>query len=458
MSLLFHLEEEFFAQKRQVWFFAGVSQLGWRTEMLENFTKIQKKQKVCLINLGCKVNQYEIDGILNTLQGEYEIITKLGKAEIFIVNTCAVTQEAERKSRQIISKILKQNIDAKIYMCGCATEHNSEQFLKTPQVQCVIGTFGKGKIKENFGKTGNLTQEISKEYEDNLLATNVRTRGYVKIQDGCNNFCSYCIIPYLRGRSRSRALESIVKEAKILSKNCKEIVITGINISDYKIDGKLALIEVLFALKNLPTRVRLGSLEANVITEEFLEKAKSIENFCPHFHLSLQSGSDKVLKEMNRHYTTKDYYEKVSLIRQFFPFSGITTDVIVGYPTETDDDFENTLTFVEKVSFSAVHFFIYSSREGTRASKLPQLNGSVKKQREEKLKIVAQNCKKKYLEKLLSKNIEVLVEQKVGKYFIGFSREYVKCFLTSKRDLTGKIVKAKVGKIFEDGIFVEEIV
>lgn len=420
--------------------------------------QFEKKQKVCLINLGCKVNQYEIDGILGTLRGEYEICTKLEKADKYIVNTCAVTQEAERKSRQIISKILKQNLDAKIYVCGCASEHNAEQFLKNSQVQCVIGTSLKGKIKECFGKTGNLTQEISKEYEDNLLATNVRTRGYVKIQDGCNNFCSYCIIPYLRGRSRSRPLHSIVTEATILAKDCKEIVITGINISDYKIDGKFALSDVLLALKNLPVRVRLGSLEVNVISKEFLQNAKSIENFCPQFHLSLQSGSDKVLKDMNRHYTTKEYFEKVELIREYFPLASITTDIIVGYPTETDADFEDTLAFVEKVSFSAVHYFSYSSREGTRAGKLPQLDGNIKKEREEKLKLIVQNCKKKYLESLLFKDLEVLVEQKVGDYYEGLSREYVRCFVPSKKDLTGKIVKVKAQKIFKDGIFVEEIV
>ncbi len=417
-----------------------------------------KKQKVCLINLGCKVNQYEIDGIIGSLQGDYEICTKLEKADIYIVNTCAVTQEAERKSRQIIAKILKQNSDAKIYVCGCASEHNGEQFLKNEQVQCVIGTYNKGKIKDYFGEKGNLTQEISKEYEDNFLATNVRTRGYVKIQDGCNNFCSYCIIPYLRGRSRSRALHSIVTEATLLAKDCKEIVITGINISDYKIDGKLALSEVLLALKNLPSRVRLGSLEVNVISKDFLEKAKSIENFCPQFHLSLQSGSDKVLKEMNRHYTTKDYFEKVELIRKYFPLAGITTDIIVGYPTETDEDFDETMSFVKKVSFSSVHYFSYSSREGTRAGKLPQLNGTIKKEREEKLKIVAEKCKRNYLEKMLSKNVEVLVEQKVGDYYEGLSREYVRCYLTSKEDLSGKIVKGRAEKLFKDGIFVEEIV
>jgi len=431
-----------------------VQEIKKENEKKEN----EKRQKVCLINLGCKVNQYEIDGIIGTLQGEYDICTKLEKADIYIVNTCAVTQEAERKSRQFLAKILKQNSDAKIYVCGCASEHNGEQFLKVPQVQCVIGTFGKGNIKECFSKSGKQTQEFSNEYEDNLLATNVRTRGYVKIQDGCNNFCSYCIIPYLRGRSRSRAIESIVKEANILAKDCKEIVITGINISDYKIDGKLALIKVLLALKNLPARVRLGSLEMNVITKDFLQKASEIKNFCPQFHLSLQSGSDKVLKEMNRHYTTREFFEKVELIRQFFPLASITTDVIVGYPTETEDDFKRTLLFVRKVSFSSVHFFVYSSREGTHASTLLQLNGTIQKKREDKLKIVVQDCKKRYLLKCLNKTFEVLVEQKSGEYFEGFSREYVRCFLTSKKDITGTLVKAKAIKIFKDGIFVQEIV
>ena len=275
-------------------------------------------QKVCLLNLGCKVNQYEIDGILNSLKGKYQTTTELEPADLYIVNTCAVTQEAEKKSRQIIAKIEKLNPDAKIYICGCAAQNDPEQFLTKKQVQYVIGTYGKGKLKDNFDKAGNGVVSIPKTYEDDLTATNVRTRGYIKVQDGCNNYCAYCLIPFLRGRSRSRSLESVLMEANELAKTCKEIVITGINISDYRINGNLGLNQLMKALGEVPARIRLGSLEVNIINEQLLQTLKEMPNFCPSFHLSLQSGSDKVLWEMNRHYTTKEYLNKVNLVRKYF--------------------------------------------------------------------------------------------------------------------------------------------
>lgn len=436
------------------------------------------KQKVCLLNLGCKVNQYEIDSIIGAIEGEYEVYSKLCPADIYIINTCAVTQVAERKSRQIISKIKKQNPNAKIYVCGCASEHNAEQFLKNPQVEVVLGTFNKGNITKFFGKHGNFVAPISQEYEDNFLATNVRTRGYVKIQDGCNNFCSYCIIPHLRGRSRSRAIESIVHEATILSQNCREIVVTGINISDFKIDGKLSLIEVPLALSHLPVRVRLGSIEMNVITREFLNKARAIKNLCPHFHLSLQSGSDKVLSDMNRHYTTAEFYEQVALIREYYDNPAITTDIIVGFPTETEEDFQKTLEFVRRVGFSAVHYFLYSPREGTPASRLPQLDSAVKKQREERLKEVVAKVKAQYLKSLVGKTLEMLVEENTNEYYEGFSGEYVKCYLPNftkktpqnfcvktagkienikllEKEITGKIILVVAEKSYKDGLLVK---
>lgn len=408
-------------------------------------------QKICLLNLGCRVNQYEIDALLNSFNGRFETISTLDYADIYIVNTCAVTQEAEKKSRQILAKIEKLNPQAKIYVCGCASQNNPQQFLGKKQVECVIGTSGKGKIEENFTKKGALVTEIPKEYEDDLMATNVRTRGYIKVQDGCNNFCSYCLIPYVRGRSRSRVLSSILKEAKILSKTCKEIVITGINVSDFKINNQLALPKLFLALYEIPSRFRLSSLEVNVITPELLEVLKNMPNFCPSFHLSLQSGSDKVLCDMNRHYTTKQFLEKVDLIRKYFDNPLITTDLIVGYPTETDENFEETLKFLEQVQFASIHYFAYSSRKGTRASLLPTLNGNIIKEREEKVKNLVNKMKEKYLNSLIGQSLEVLVEEKKGKYFVGFSKNYVKCFIETPCNL-GEIVNVKAVESNENGL------
>ena len=413
-------------------------------------------QKVCLLNLGCKVNQYEIDSILNSLKGEYEVTTELVPADIYIVNTCAVTSEAEKKSRQILSKIEKVNPDGKVYIMGCASQNNPQQFLEKKQVECVLGTYGKSKIKNNFNKSGNHVCAIPLEYEDGFMATNVRTRGYIKIQDGCNNYCSYCLIPFIRGRSRSRSLESIVIEAQELSKTCQEIVITGINMSDYRINGKLAVQEVLKALYEIPARIRLSSLEVNVITEEFLNIAKDMPNFCPSFHLSLQSGSDKVLSDMNRHYTTKDYLNKVNLIRHYFPNANITTDVIVGYPTETDKDFENSLNFIKQVGFSSVHYFAYSSRPGTRAGVLPQINGEKIKEREAKLKTLVEELKVNYLQKFIGLPLTVLVEEKKKNYYEGFSENYLKCYLDFEAN-KNTLLKVMPVCLYEEGLMCKEL-
>ena len=501
-------------------------------------------QKVCLLNLGCKVNQYEIDGILNQLKGDFEVCTQLEVADIYIVNTCAVTTEAERKSRQILTKIEKLNKNATIYVCGCASQHNPQQFTGKNGVVYVTGNSGKGKIakqlidnnkkllsnnsngekaenynsdtdkiiadnridknnnkkmnkksvvnnftadkmiidnanenemvadnakdnstlgKDNLsdGKTAivgknvlNMACSIPKEYEDDLMATNVRTRGYIKIQDGCNNYCAYCLIPYVRGFSRSRPLASVVQEATILSKTCEELVITGINISDYKIDGKLALGEVLRALRDVKSRVRLGSIEVNIITDEFLKIASEMPNFCPQFHLSLQSGSDKVLKDMNRHYTSQEYFDKVCLVRKYFPQASITTDIIVGYPTETDELFEETLQFVKKVKFSHVHFFAYSSRPGTRASKLPQIAGDIIKSREKRLKAVVDELEREYISQFVGKPLEVLIEEQKNGLFEGYSRNYIRVY-TTKPVKCGECALLTSKKMYLDGILAE---
>ena len=412
------------------------------------------KKKICLVNLGCKVNQYELDGIKNSIPEEYVVFTSLSPADIYVVNTCAVTSEAEKKSRQYISKILKLNPNAQIYVYGCASQNNPEQFLKFPNVKFVGGNNSKGQFMRALSQSGNHVSTPPIEYEDDLIATGVRTRGYVKIQDGCNNFCSYCLIPYVRGRSRSRSLDSIVNEATTLSKTCPEIVLTGINVSDYRIDGKLALPQVFKALSHLPCRIRMSSFEVNIVTREFLDVVSKMDNFCPHFHLSLQSGSDKVLKDMNRHYTTKEFFEKVCLIREYFANPAITTDLIVGFPTETEEDFATTLDFLKKVRFSAVHFFAYSSRKGTRAGSLPMLNGEVVKDRENRLKEVVAGLKQDYIVSNVGNTLEVLTEEKKDGYIEGFSRNYIRCYIKSSCPLE-KVIKVVAKGPYKDGLLCE---
>lgn len=413
-------------------------------------------QKVCLLNLGCKVNQYEIDGILNSLKGKYETTTELSPADLYIVNTCAVTQEAEKKSRQIIAKIEKLNPEAKIYICGCAAQNDPQQFLNKKQVEYVIGTYGKGKLKDNLDKKGSGVVPVPRAYEDDLMATNVRTRGYIKVQDGCNNYCAYCLIPFLRGRSRSRELDSVIAEANALSKTCKEIVITGINISDYRINGNLGLKQLMKALGEVKARIRIGSLEVNIINEELLQTLKEMPNFCPSFHLSLQSGSDKVLWEMNRHYTTKEYLNKVNLVRKYFENAAITTDLIVGYPTETQKDFENTLNFIKQVGFASVHYFAYSSRKGTKAGALPQINGTIISEREESLKPVVEEMHMNYLQNFLGHPLDVLVEEQKGVFYEGFSENYIRCYIDSEVKL-GEIVKVMPVSVYQKGLLCKVI-
>ena len=294
--------------------------------------------KVCVFTLGCKVHRYESDVIINKLiERGFEVTENLEKADYYVINTCAVTAEAEKKSRQCVARVKKQNPESKILICGCASENNAKQFEKDGVVY-VSGT-AKKDLLSLLPESGVNVDDIPKSYEESGFAENVRTRAYVKIQDGCNNFCSYCLIPYVRGRSRSRALDKVVEEVRSVPENIKEIVLTGIDISSYGKDIGLSLKDLILALSDVDKRIRLGSFEMNIIDENLLNALKGLKNFCPHFHLSLQSGSDEVLRTMNRHYKTKDYLERVRLIRKYFPLAGITTDVIVGFPTETDEEF-----------------------------------------------------------------------------------------------------------------------
>lgn len=407
--------------------------------------------KISLINLGCKVNQYEIDGMYEKLQKKYEVTENLEFADLYIVNTCAITREAEKKSRQMIAKITKINPDAQIIVCGCASENSPEQFMDKKNITTILGNAHKGKIEDYIGLKGCYVDELPTKYEDDLTVSAVRTRGYVKIQDGCNAYCSYCIIPFLRGRSRSRSLKSILQEARKLCKTCKEIVLTGINVSDFRIDNRRALGDLLYAMRDLPCRIRLSSMDESVITDEFLETVSSMPNFCPHFHISLQSGCDKVLREMNRHYTTADFFGKVEKIKKYFKNPCISTDVIVGFPTENDDDFERTLTFVKKMKFSDIHYFAFSLRPYTAVSMLEQLNGDVIRKRERLLEQIKRDSNLEFRKNNLGQELFVLVEKQNEDYSEGLSQNYIKCYVDNKYR-ENIMLKVLAKEIYKDGI------
>lgn len=411
--------------------------------------------KVCIITLGCKVNQYESDALANSLEKlGYEVCSKLEEADFFVVNTCAVTNEAEKKSRQTIAKIKKVSPKAKIYVCGCASEHNANKFAEIEGVKFISGVSNKLKIIQHIEKTSRKKIEVDKigeEYEDNLIAKKTKTRAYVKIQDGCNNFCSYCLIPYLRGRSRSRNIISIMNEIDALKDDVKEVVLTGIDISTYKIDGKPALHELLNLLADYPLRIRLGSLEQASVSDEFLIAAEEMKNLCPHFHLSLQSGSNSVLKRMNRHYTTKQFEQTVKKLRKIYRDPAITTDIIVGFPGETEKEFKQTLKFAKKIGFSQIHIFPYSLREGTVAAKMPQVDGKIKRERVLKLEQLNEKLKEKYINKCRKGYHSVLIEEKVDDFFVGHSENYIKCYIAAENLLPNTFVNVKIVKKFRDG-------
>ena len=306
--------------------------------------------KIVVYNLGCKVNQYECDSIVKKLREMgHDVSEDLVFADKYILNTCAVTNEAERKSRQCVERCLKLNKDAEIYVCGCASENNPEQFIKKDNVQYVIGTANKMSLVNSFEKKGENIEDIPLVYEDDFSPSINRTRSYVKVQDGCNRFCTYCLIPYVRGRSRSRLIKSVHDECVELSKQTKEIVITGIDLSFFGKDTNETFVDLIKSLQDVNCRIRLGSLEVSLITDELLRSLKALPLFCPQFHLSLQSGDDQVLKRMNRHYKTEDFKREVELIRKYFPDAAITTDLICGFPGESDEVFDNTLKFLKDI-------------------------------------------------------------------------------------------------------------
>lgn len=399
----------------------------------------EKLPKISIFTLGCKVNQYDTDAMLAVFEhAGFEIAEGLEYADVYVVNSCAVTAEAEKKSRQSVARILKVNPNAKIFVCGCASQNNFSQFAKN-NVQYISGSDQKldfaRKIvtefkgdEEQFDKIVPDKFDISTVFEDNDGIINLRTRHFIKVQDGCNNFCSYCLIPYVRGRSRSRALASIERELDEVSSVAKEVVVTGINLSAYGKDIGSSLTDLMKMLSKYDFSVRLGSLEVGVITKDFLDATKTLKRFCPHFHLSLQSGDDSVLKAMNRHYTTAEYYDAVRLIREYYSDPAITTDIIVGFPSEREEEFENSMAFARKVGFSDIHVFPYSSRRGTVAGRMPTLDPEIVLDRQKRMTALKHELVQNYLNKQIGMPVNVLFETQSRGVWCGHSPNYVKVY------------------------------
>lgn len=407
--------------------------------------------RIVVYTLGCKVNQYESESMMSMLERMgHTVFSHLEFADVYIINTCAVTNEAEKKSRQTVAKCKALNPNARIMICGCASEKNANQFENINGVTFVKGVANKQEMVNSLNENGIKIDKNPLEYDDTYVAMPTKTRAYIKIQDGCNNFCSYCIIPYLRGRSRSRNIVSILNEVDKLSKQVKEIIITGIDVSDYKIDGEKALPFLLEKLEPYQDiRFRLSSLEQGIADQKLMDACKKI-NMCPHFHLSLQSGCDTVLKRMNRKYLTKDYLKTVKLIRKNFENPNISTDIIVGFPGETDKEFKKTYNFAKKVKFANIHIFPYSLRSGTVAEKMPQVDGNIKKMRVKKLEKLNEKLNKAYIKKSKKQILTVLVEEKVDDYFVGHTENYIKCYIKDNVDIDS-FVEVKIEELYKDG-------
>ncbi len=411
--------------------------------------------RAVVYTLGCKVNDVESGSIIRGLEElGYEVFRDLQPAELYVINTCAVTAEAERKSRQTVGKAITCNPSAKIIVCGCASEKNPDSFMqKGGTVYAVTGAQRKNKVLEivRGGREEKVGVCLEKEsvYEEMPLPECLKTRNFVKIQDGCNRFCSYCVIPYLRGRSRSRNMESAA--AEILNSTAQETVVTGIDVSEYRDEGGRELADLMLAVKDANTRIRLGSLEVSLITERFLSALKEVKRFAPQFHLSLQSGSDSVLKAMNRHYTRAEYLERCRRIYEEFPNAAITTDIIVGFPAETDEDFLQSVKIIQEAGFAQIHAFPYSPREGTNAYKrYRELPAALKKERVERILQEGARVKKEYLRKFLGQTLEMVPENCIDGYTEGYSENYIRLYVAG--EIPKRPTHVRVEELFKDGL------
>ena len=413
-------------------------------------------KKVAFYTLGCKVNQYETNAMTEQfIKSNYEIVDFEEIADIYVINTCTVTNMSDRKSRQVIRRVKQLNSNSILVVTGCYAQVASKELEKIEEIDLIIGNTEKKdivEIIENYTEKINLTDiNNQKEFVDFGTTTYTeKTRAVIKVQDGCNNFCSYCIIPYAKGRVRSRKLENIIKEIKeIVKKGIQEVVITGIHVASYGVDFKdknIRLIDLLEEINKIEglKRIRLGSLEPNIITDEFVERLKNVDKICDHFHLSLQSGCDDTLKRMNRKYTTVEFERVVERLRNTFPDVALTTDIIVGFPGETEEEFNTTYKYLEKIKFYQMHVFKYSQRKGTRAAIMPnQIQGDEKEKRSHKLIELSNKNEKEFLEKYIGKEMLVLFEQENGEYTKGHSSNYITVKM-KKNNIENKIKKVKI--------------
>ncbi len=437
------------------------------------------KKTVALHNLGCKVNAYETEAMQEMMEEAGFQIVNFGEiADIYIINTCSVTNMADRKSRQMLHQAKKRNPHSIVVAAGCYVQTKTEEALKDAGVDIIIGNNKKHELIEILKDYEN-KREISpegkrvqvkavlpinhpQEYEQlSHSKTAGHTRAFIKVQDGCNQFCSYCIIPYARGRARSRKLEHVLREAEELAcKGYKEIVLTGIHLSSYGMDTGDSLLHLIeeTAKTDGICRIRLGSLEPRVVTEEFAEKLSRIDKICPHFHLSLQSGCDSTLQRMNRKYTTAEYENCCNLLRKYFCHPAITTDVIAGFPGETEEEFKETFNYLEKIQFYEMHIFKYSRREGTKAALMQeQIPEPVKTARSEKLIALGEKMSEKFREYYVGKETEVLMEETFllgdKKYYTGHTKEYVKAAVETEGDLSNTLIRGKVKGRLTEGVY-----
>ena len=431
-------------------------------------------KKAALHNLGCKVNAYETEAMQQMLEAAgYEIVDFHETADVYVINTCSVTNMADRKSRQMIHRARKMNPEAVVVAAGCYVQTKEDEAVADEAIDIIIGNNKKyelvTRLDEFFRDHGKIDAVLdindkNQEFEELYMdQPSEHTRAFIKVQDGCNQFCSYCIIPYARGRVRSRNLESVLDEVNRLAANgYKEVVLTGIHLSSYS-SGEVTLLKLIQEIHKIEgiKRIRLGSLEPKVVTEEFASELCKLEKVCPHFHLSLQSGCDATLQRMNRKYTAEEYENGCNILRKYFEHPAITTDVIVGFPGETEEEFATTEAFLERIHFYEMHIFQYSKRQGTRAAVMKdQIPENIKKVRSAKLIELGDKMSEEFRNYYLGREEEVLFEEEVtinGKfYYVGYTKEYVKVAKISAESLENQLVKGKLVAVLEDGIYLME--
>lgn len=439
-------------------------------------------KRAALHSLGCKVNSYETEAMQQMLEeAGYEIVPFREQADLYVINTCSVTNVADKKSRQMIHRARKLNPDAVVVAAGCYVQTSAEQAAKDSSIDIIIGNNKKQdllflieeyerKHPKKAGKPDCAESADDHAVEKSMIDINrpgqsyeelkvshpaEHTRAFLKVQDGCNQFCSYCIIPYARGRVRSRRPEDVIEETRQLVKNgFQEIVLTGIHLSSYGVDLDCTLLDLIRSIHEMEgvKRIRLGSLEPGIITREFVEALADLKKVCPHFHLSLQSGCSTVLRRMNRKYTAEEYLEKCELLREYYEHPALTTDVIVGFPGETEEEFAKTCAFVRKAAFYEIHVFKYSKRSGTAAARMPQqIPESIKTERSGILMKTAAELKESFIDWYEGKMVEVLFEEPVmvdgQQYFVGFTPEYVKTSYRTDETIGNRIMKVEFSRV-----------